>query len=117
MLVEINAMGELARAGDGELDGMGPVIEEDAVIMHAVMMSSQPPLYYWNPTTLALIQATRQWRAEGLPVYFTIDAGPNIHLICEGPQAEAVEAAARKIPGVKDVLTSGPGGPARLVIR
>jgi diphosphomevalonate decarboxylase len=98
-----------------DLTAMGPVIEEDAIIMHAVMMSSHPPLYYWSPATMALIQATRAWRAQGLSVYFTIDAGPNVHLICEAAQAEAVEAAARQIPGVKDVLSSGPGGPARLV--
>jgi len=97
------------------LAAMGPVIEEDAILMHAVMMTSRPPLYYWQPATMALIQATEQWRAEGLPVYFTIDAGPNVHLICEAAQAAAVEAAARQIPGVKDILSSGPGGPARLV--
>lgn len=97
------------------LAAMGPVIEEDAIIMHAVMMSSRPPLYYWNAATMAIIQATQQWRAEGLDVYFTIDAGPNVHLICPASQAEAVAAAARQISGVKDVLSSGPGGPARLV--
>ena len=99
-----------------DISAMGPVIEEDAVIMHAVMMSSQPPLYYWNATTMAIIQATQQWRGEGLEVYFTIDAGPNVHLICEAFQAETIAAAARKIPGVIDVISSEPGGPARLVV-
>ncbi len=98
-----------------DLSKMGPIIEEDAVIMHSVMMSSQPPLYYWNAATMALIQATQQWRAEGLEVYFTIDAGPNVHLICETSQAKAVEKAVRQIVGVQDVLSSGPGGPARLI--
>jgi diphosphomevalonate decarboxylase len=98
-----------------DLLAMGPVIEEDAIIMHAVMMTGKPPLYYWNPTTMAIIQAIQQWRAEGLQVYFTIDAGPNVPLICDGAQAETVEAAARKIPGVRDVLSSEPGGPARLI--
>lgn len=100
-----------------DLAAMGPVIEEDAVIMHAVMMSSHPPLYYWNATTMAVIQATQQWRAEGLEIYFTIDAGPNVHLICEAAQVETVEAAARRISGVQNVLTCGPGGPARLMPR
>jgi diphosphomevalonate decarboxylase len=98
-----------------DLPAMGPVIEEDAIIMHAVMMSGQPPLYYWSPATMAIIQATKAWRSAGLSVYFTIDAGPNVHLICEASQAHAVEAAARKIPGVIDVLSSRPGGPARLI--
>lgn len=97
------------------LPQMGAVIEEDAVIMHAVMMSSHPPLFYWTAATMELILATQRWRAEGLDVYFTIDAGPNVHLICEVSQAGGVETAARKIPGVIDVLASGPGGPARLI--
>ena len=98
-----------------DLTVMGPIIEEDAVIMHGVMMSSRPPLYYWNAATMTLIQATQQWRAEGLAVYFTIDAGPNVHLICEADQADRVEKRARKILGVQDVLSSKAGGAARLV--
>lgn len=98
-----------------DLAAMGPVIEEDTVIMHAVMMSGQPPLYYWNPATMALIQATQQWRRDGLPVYFTIDAGPNVHLICEAQNVAAVETAAWQIEGVQDVLSSRAGGPARLI--
>jgi diphosphomevalonate decarboxylase len=98
-----------------DLEAMGPIIEEDAVMMHAVMMTGQPPLYYWTPATVALMLATRQWRAEGIPVYFTIDAGPNVHLICEAAQAETVETEVRKISGVQQVISSGPGGPARLV--
>jgi diphosphomevalonate decarboxylase len=97
-----------------DLAAMGPIIEEDAIIMHSVMMTSRPPLYYWTPATLAIIQAVQDWRAAGLSVYFTIDAGPNVHLICETADAEAVEAAARNVPGVTTVLRSGPGGPARL---
>ncbi len=98
-----------------DLAALGPVIEEDTVVMHAVMMTSQPPLYYWQPATLTLIHAAGQWRAEGIPVYFTIDAGPNVHLICEAAHAEAVTRKARQLPGVKEVIVSGPGGPARLI--
>jgi diphosphomevalonate decarboxylase len=98
-----------------DLAVMGPLIEQDTVMMHAVMMTSRPPLYYWNAATMAIIQATQQWRLEGLEVYYTIDAGPNVHLICEATQAEVVETAARKIPSVQDVLVSKPGGPTRLI--
>jgi diphosphomevalonate decarboxylase len=64
---------------------------------------------------MAVIQATLHWRAEGLPVYFTIDAGPNVHLICEAGHAEHIITQARQLPGVQQVLISGPGGPARLI--
>ena len=98
-----------------DLAVMGPMLEEDTLLMHAVMMTSHPPLYYWQPATLAVIHAALQWRAEGLPVYFTIDAGPNVHLICEAAQAGLVMAKARQLPGVQKVISSGPGGPARLI--
>jgi diphosphomevalonate decarboxylase len=98
-----------------DLGAVGTLIEQDAVLMHAVMMTSRPPLYYWTPDTMAVIQAVQTWRAGGLPVYYTIDAGPNVHLICQVEDAPKVERRARALPGVLDILVSGPGGPARLV--
>jgi diphosphomevalonate decarboxylase len=98
-----------------DLEAMGVLIEEDTVMMHAVMMTSRPALYYWAPATIGVIQAVQSWRTAGLPVYFTIDAGPNVHLICEAGDAAQVESRARALPGVLDVLVSAPGGPARLV--
>jgi diphosphomevalonate decarboxylase len=98
-----------------DLAALGPVIEEDAVMMHGVMMTSHPPLYYWHAATMGVIQATLQWRAEGLPVYFTIDAGPNVHLICEAAYAETVATRANHLPNVRQIISSGPGGPARLI--
>ncbi len=98
-----------------DLSKLGPIIEEDAVIMHAVMMSSRPPLYYWNSATMTVIQATHEWRNQGLQVYFTIDAGPNVHLICEAQNAESIVVQARQLPGVEAIFLSGPGGAARLV--
>jgi diphosphomevalonate decarboxylase len=94
---------------------LGPILEEDAIIMHAVMMTSHPPLYYWDATTMALIQAVLQWRAEGIPVYFTIDAGPNVHFICEAEHAESVRLKASQLPGIQQIIISPPGGPARLL--
>lgn len=98
-----------------DLAALGPVIEEDAVIMHGVMMTSHPPLYYWNAATMSVIHATLQWRSEGIPVYFTIDAGPNVHLICEAADVPTVAARAGQLPGVQQIISSGPGGPARLL--
>ena len=97
------------------LGAMGALIEQDSVMMHAVMMTSRPALYYWTPETMAVIQSVQRWRAEGTPVYYTIDAGPNVHLICEAKDVADVEARARALAGVLDILVSGPGGPARLV--
>ena len=94
---------------------LGPIIERDALAMHGVMMTGTPSLLYWQPETLEVIHAVRRWRAQGLLVYFTIDAGPNVHLICERSHAAEVEALARALPGVDLLLSSGPGAAPRLL--
>jgi diphosphomevalonate decarboxylase len=95
---------------------LGPTIEQDALAMHAVMMTSTPSLLYWQPGTLEIIQAVRQWRAEeGLAVYFTIDAGPNVHLICEAQTVTAVQEHLQALPSVQRVIVIQPGpGPQEL---
>jgi diphosphomevalonate decarboxylase len=94
---------------------LGPLIEADALAMHFVMMSSTPPLFYWSPATIELIKRCQEWREQGLQVYFTIDAGPNVHLICEDYQEAELVDQLQRVPGVKQILASGPGAGARLV--
>jgi diphosphomevalonate decarboxylase len=90
-------------------------VEEDSTIMHAIMMTSRPPLYYWLPPTLAILESVRKWRAEGLPACATIDAGPNVHVITLAEHKPEVANRLKTIPGVQTVLTAGPGGPAVLI--
>lgn len=92
---------------------LAEVVEADAIWMHAVMMTSCPPLFYWEPATVVVLQAVRRWREEGLPVAFTLDAGPNVHVLCPGEVAEEVARRLGTVPGVRRVLRSGPGGGAR----
>ena len=111
--------GWLAAVRDGlarrDLAAMGPAIEADALAMHGVMMTSQPSLLYWLPATVALWQAVRAWRAGGLEVYFTIDAGPNVHCLCQAAGAGEVEKRLKALPGVQEVVLSGPGAGVRSV--
>lgn len=89
---------------------LGPIIEQDALAMHGVMMTGSPSLLYWQPATLAVLHAVRTWRAQdGLPVYFTIDAGPNVHLICEESAAAEVMQRLGRVAGVETILASRPG--------
>jgi diphosphomevalonate decarboxylase len=91
------------------------ICEHDTNMMHAVMMTSQPSLIYWQPSTLAIMHAVRAWRAQGLPVCYTIDAGPNVHVICERDYQEKITQSLHAIPGVTRVLSAQPGGPTRLI--
>lgn len=94
---------------------LAEVVEADSNIMHSVMMTSVPPLFYWEPITIAIMKAVRRWRSEGMPVCYTIDAGPNVHCLCPMDTAPEVERRLRENLDVRQILKATPGGPARLV--
>jgi diphosphomevalonate decarboxylase len=98
-----------------DFEALAQVVELDSHLMHAVIMTTQPPLFYWHPATVAVMQAVLDWRKSGVPVCYTIDAGPNVHVLCPAPLAAQLREDLRQIPGVFDVLIAHPGGPARLV--
>jgi diphosphomevalonate decarboxylase len=98
-----------------DFEAFAAVVELDSDMMHAVMMTSTPGLFYWQPASITVMDAVRAWRAGGLPVCYTVDAGPNVHVICPREQAGDVERRVRDVPGVQDVLVAGVGGPARIV--
>ncbi|HEX9029069.1 MAG TPA: hypothetical protein VF823_07835, partial [Anaerolineales bacterium] len=83
--------------------------------MHAVMMTSQPALHYWLPASLEVMQAVRGWRKEGLSACYTVDAGPNVHVLCEEKDVKQIVGRLEALAGVKDVLQARAGGPARLI--
>lgn len=113
--VPVQLEGVRQAIAERNLAQLGPLIEQDALAMHAVMMTSQPSLLYWQPGTLEILHAVRRWRADGLAVYFTIDAGPNVHLICEPQTVDTVAQLLRDLPSVEQVIISGPGpGPQAL---
>jgi diphosphomevalonate decarboxylase len=94
---------------------LAEIVELDSNLMHAVIMTSSPPVLYWEPGTLAVMQEVVTWRSEGLPVAYTIDAGPNVHVICLAEAAEETRQRLESTPGVEQVLVATPGGPARVV--
>lgn len=95
---------------------LGPIIEQDALAMHAVMMTSTPSLFYWQPGTLEIIHAVRQWREEdGLQAYFTIDAGANVHVICDAADVSAVAERLSALSHVQRVIVSRPGPAPQLL--
>ena len=103
---------EAVRAGD--LERLGEVVEGNALGMHATMMAARPGIIYWLPQTVAALHAIRTMREEGLPVWATIDAGPNVKVLTEGARAEEVAAALRdRLPGTT-VSVRYPGGGVRI---
>jgi len=74
--------------------------------MHAVIMTSTPPLFYWLPATVQVIQSVIAWRKSGLPVCYTIDAGPNVHVICPAGPAEQIAIRLSHTHGVLRVMSA-----------
>jgi diphosphomevalonate decarboxylase len=67
---------------DGDIESFGAIVEEEALTLHAMMMTSRPNFILMNPNSLTMMIKIRAYRADtGKQVYFTLDAGPNIHLL------------------------------------
>jgi len=98
-----------------DFDAFADIVELDSNLLHAVMMTSNPALFYWQPATLTVMQAVRDARLKGLPVCYTIDAGPNVHVIAAASEADRVTGLLRSLPGVSEVRSAPVGGPARLL--
>ncbi len=96
---------------------LATIVQQDSDLMHAVMMTSTPPLHYWEPATLAIMKTVLAWQAQGLQVAYTVDAGPNVHCLCPAAHAEEIQARLQAIPGVQTILCCHPGQEARLLIR
>jgi diphosphomevalonate decarboxylase len=100
-----------ARSAIGARDfgALGEIAETNCLKMHAAAMAATPPLLYWNGATVECLNRVRTLRAEGVPVFFTIDAGPQVKAVCAPEAKSAVRAALVDVPGVVDTLVTGLG--------
>lgn len=96
-----------------DLPRLGRVMEASTYKMHATMMTSDPPLLYWQPGSVACLHAVWALREQGVEAYTTMDAGPQVKILCRSEDAGAVARAVR--PHARHVHVLAPGGPAHLV--
>jgi diphosphomevalonate decarboxylase len=92
-----------------DLDALGLVAEHSALKMHAVGLGARPPLIYWRGATIECVHRVWELRTCGVRGYVTIDAGPQVKVLCEPADADRIAAALRDVPGVERVLTCAPG--------
>jgi diphosphomevalonate decarboxylase len=95
-----------------DLGRLGPLVEQEAIDLHLIAMSSRPPIFYWRAGALEVIEAVRQLRSDGVGAWITMDAGPNVHVLCEGGDEETVATALTALPRVdlllRDRVGAGP---------
>jgi diphosphomevalonate decarboxylase len=98
-----------------DFERLAAIAEANCLAMHAVMLSARPGLVYWSGATVDCVDCVRRLRDSGEPVFFTIDAGPQVKAVCEPAAAERVRATLERVNGVERVLVVGLGDGARIV--
>jgi len=114
----IDAKNELAKQllKEKKFHELGALMEKEALEMHAIMITSTPPLLYWTQGSLKIMKLVQQWREEEhIPVYFTVNTGQDIHLICEEPTKNIVLEKLKGVEEVRKTLVSRPGKGAHLI--
>ena len=92
---------------DRDLHTLGQVMEASTLRMHSTMMSAVPPIRYWTSETVSAMKKVEQIRRNGIPAWFTMDAGPNVKVLCEAANAKAVAEALRVFCERVDILGAG----------
>lgn len=91
-VAERNCVDLLKALQKGDMEKFVRIVETEALQLHALMMMSTPSYMLFTPDTIAIIQAVREYRKEtGIPVCFTLDAGPNVHLLYPSEYTRNVE--------------------------
>ena len=98
-----------------DFSALAEAAERSCMKMVSTWFTASPTLHYWRPETLGVIQAVQGWRGEGLPVFFTTDAGPHVKVICPGEASGEVLRRLEALPSVQRVLSCPVGGPAAVL--
>jgi diphosphomevalonate decarboxylase len=92
-----------------DFEKVGQTAEANCLKMHATTLGANPPFTYWTEATMAVMHGVQALRAEGIPAFFTIDAGPNVKVLYQPDHEEKVQSSLRNVPGVTDVVLSRAG--------
>ncbi|MFX1250068.1 MAG: diphosphomevalonate decarboxylase [Promethearchaeota archaeon] len=93
---------------------LGSTAELNALKMHATMHTTSPPLMYWKPESIVLMEEVMSFREKGVECYFTIDAGPQIKILCLDKDVPTIEKRLSELTEVKSFIVCHAGDEARL---
>ncbi len=92
-----------------DIEQVGQIAESNSFKMHATMLGAKPPLLYWEPESIMVMEIVRELRNQGIPCYFTMDAGPNVKIICKLSEGRIIKRKLEKIFKSKQIIVAGPG--------
>lgn len=94
----------------------GRILEDEALNMHAICLTSTPSLIYWEPATIEIMKKIITWRENNeIESYFTIDAGPTVHVICQKSETITLKRKLETIKGIEKVVINSPADGVRLI--
>lgn len=92
----LNELGNVMKTGD--LSRFNTLVEMEAMQLHALMMCSSPGYLLLRPNTLKIIELIKEFRkTTNAPVCYTLDAGPNIHLLYPAEEKSKVSAFIQQV--------------------
>lgn len=94
-----------------DFQALGEVTEASALKMHGTTLAAVPPFTYWSAESMRVMNLVRQFRNEGLACYFTMDAGPNVKILVERQNEDALVAKLQEHFAAEQLITAhaGPG--------
>ena len=93
-----------------DFEQLADISEHNCLKMHGTMLAARPPVLYWKPATLAIMHLAQHLRAKGTRVFFTIDAGAQVKLICDPADTQTVYRALESLEGVSRLIATHIGG-------
>lgn len=96
--------------GRRDLEALGTAMRESYLLMFSTMFTTRPPIIYWEPGSLAVIREAERMRADALPVWETMDAGPQVKLLTLEQHVPAVTERVLAVVPDADLLVARPGG-------
>ena len=90
---------------------LGKTMEQNGLKMHGTTLAARPPFTYWSPDSLKAMQAVRDLRNQGIPCYFTMDAGPNVKVLVQKDHLDKVKTTFSDLFSSQQVISAfaGPG--------
>jgi diphosphomevalonate decarboxylase len=99
----------------GDWTAFGKVVEDECYRLHTICMTTTPNILYWRGVTVEVFQKLYSLRQKGLEAFFTVDAGPHVHVICKGSDVAQIKKELSRLPGIKTIVESGVGDGAHLL--
>lgn len=88
---------------------LGEITEANGMKMHGTMLGANPPFCYFEPGSILAMNAVRTLREKGYACYFTMDAGPNVKVLCRNSQMKDLQAQFQALLPDLTIISSGVG--------